>query len=183
MKTRKFLGAWSVACFLIGGISSAVLAQDAGSEAAGRTPQARQSPPRAPADSQAESNANRQVGSQVLIFNSLGSGAAIDVYRVQCNGPCTGVSADVADEGNFFDTIFKVCVIGSTVSNTGTVCRVSPVGGLSAPARVNRSGSGSLRSFVTISEVNNAGPEFYSTEILAFGFPGAFFNAPRILNQ
>jgi hypothetical protein len=183
MKTKKFLSAWSVALLLSGGISSAVLAQEAGSEAAGRTPQPRQSQPRAQADSQAESEADRQVGSQLLIFNSLGSGQALDVYRVQCNGQCTGVSADVADEGPFFDTIFKVCVIGSTSSNTGTQCRISPRGGLSAPARVNRSGFGSLRSFVTISEVNNAGAENYSTEILAFGFPGAFFNVTRILNQ
>jgi hypothetical protein len=171
MRTRKFFSVWSVALLFIGGISSAVLAQEAGSEAAGRTPQTRQSPPRA------------QAASQLIVFNSLGSGAALDVYRVQCNGPCTGVSADVADEGPFFDTIFKVCVIGSTTSNTGTVCRTSPRGGLSAVARVNRGGSGTLRSFVTISEVNNAGVENYSTEILAFGFPGASFTVTRILNQ
>jgi len=173
MKTRKFLGAWTVALFLIGGISSAVLAQGAESEAAVRTPRAPQPHTR----SQAE------VDNQVLLFNSLGSGIAMDVRRVQCNGPCTGISADVADEGPFFDTSFKVCTIGSSVANTGTVCRVSPVGGLSLRARVNRTGSGSMRSYVTISEVNAAGFENYSTEILAFGFPGATFTVTTILNQ
>ena len=102
---------------------------------------------------------------QVLIFESLGSGIASDVYRVVCNASNSRcVRADVCDEGPFFDTNFKVVV---TVPGAGNaITRQSGAGGCSTFATQCRSfSSSSVRGIVVVQEVNTAGFENYSTLI------------------
>lgn len=173
MRTKTLLGICSVALLLAGwGAPSGALAQD---EDQTRVRKESKGMERG-ADQRAEGQPRH------FFANSLGSGIAIDVYRIQCSGACTSCQADVRDIGPFNDTNFKVCVIGSGPGATGTTCRISPQGGLSALAVVTRAPAGPFLSFVTISEANNAGFENYDSAQHCSGFGGTH-SIVRILNQ
>jgi hypothetical protein len=103
---------------------------------------------------------------RVIVFESLGSGVAADVYRLSCFAEC--IRADVLDQGPFNDTRFKVEVIGSSPNFVGDASAISPAGGLSLPAEVC-SGSNvnsSRRAYVVFTEVNAPGAELYNTQML-----------------
>jgi hypothetical protein len=117
---------------------------------------------------QQESRIVTEASQQHLIFEDLGSAEGLDVYNVSSsasNAKC--VTADVADEGPFFDTTFYVIIVGRSGSGLAgrAVHKHSPVGGLSSEACRCRSNTGSLGAYVVIGEGNHAGPEQYSTLI------------------
>lgn len=107
------------------------------------------------------------VQAQVLFAEDLASGEAADLYKAKCNA--RKISADVGDQGPFFDTNFQVAVVGSAGGIEGkTSARISPKGGISGLASVSRSTvtNGNLRAYLLYSEVNAPGFEKYDS--LAF---------------
>ena len=169
MNTKDVLGACSMALLITGsGMVSDAMAREVKSP----SPNAIRS--------------QTQIGAQTFIVEDLGSGVAADLYRLTCNA--RSVQADVKDIGNFFDTNFQVCVIGSAGGIEGKAsCRISPQGGLSGVASVSRSTAtnGDLRAYALYTEVNAAGFEKYDTVQLCRNADGTFENPVivKILDQ
>ena len=103
------------------------------------------------------------VDAEALVIESLEEPLAVDVYLLQCTGPALCATADVADEGPFKDTRFSVCLTGAQGVAGKSHCRLSPKGGLSAPAQVCRATPGPLTVYVVIANTNQTGPESYSS--------------------
>ena len=104
-----------------------------------------------------------------LVIESLEEPLAVDVYLLQCTGPALCATADVADEGPFKDTRFSVCLTGAQGVAGKSHCRLSPKGGLSAPAQVCRATPGPLTVYVVIANTNQTGPESYSSAQVCTG--------------
>jgi hypothetical protein len=115
-----------------------------------------------------------------FVEEGLGAGTAADVYLVSCVAEC--IQADVNDAGPFDDIRFKVNINGSSPGFVGTDSAISPTGGLSQVAEVcsGQNVNKTRRAFITFSEVNALGPEFYDTVIKCRKAGGGLIN-PNIV--
>jgi hypothetical protein len=122
------------------------------------------------------------VSTEGLVIESLGDALAVDVYLLQCTGPALCAMADVADEGPFKDTRFSVCITGSKGVAGESQCRLSPKGGLSPTAQVCHSTPGPLTVYVVIANVDQTGPESYSSAQFCTG-EGSSHTVQLLLDQ
>jgi hypothetical protein len=104
-----------------------------------------------------------------LVIESLEEPLSADVYLLQCAGPALCATADVADEGPFRDTRFSVCLTGAQGVAGQAQCSLSPQSGLSPTAQVCHSTPGPLTVYVVIANVDQTGPESYSSAQLCTG--------------
>jgi hypothetical protein len=115
-------------------------------------------------------------GDEVLIVGSINSALGVDVYKLQCGAGSVCASADVRDIPPVFGTHFDVTIVGlSPVSIAGRAsARTAPIGGLSAPATLCRTGSGAMTSYVVIDKSNDTpGVDNYDSLMLCRNAAGA----------
>ncbi|HEY7495194.1 MAG TPA: hypothetical protein VIH59_29320 [Candidatus Tectomicrobia bacterium] len=116
------------------------------------------------------------------VIESLGDALAVDVYLLQCAGPALCATADVADEGPFKDTRLSVCLTGAQGVAGKSRCRLSPQGGLSTPVKVCRTTPGPLTVYMVIANVDQTGPESYSSALACTG-EGSTLTVQLLLDQ
>lgn len=105
-------------------------------------------------------------GPEILISERLGSGTAVDLYRVSCTAEC--IQVDVKDTGPNFDTRFKMEINGSSPAFLGNASAFNPPGGKASNYVEVCSGQNvnqARRAYISFSEVNAVGPESYNTLI------------------
>lgn len=124
---------------------------------ADRTVQPRQGPGR-----------DAAIGAEHLFFDDLGA-FEVDVYEVKCAHSTSRCAfADICDEGGFFDTNFRVQLVGITPTSIRgrTTEAYSGVGGCNFDGTfLCRPNNGPLTAFAIVEQDNDAGPEDYSTFI------------------
>lgn len=128
----------------------------------------------------AEADVQEAAGApELTISGSLGSGEAVDVYRIDCKVPANPpsprcVRANVCDTGPFNDTQFQVHLIGK--SGTGLQGKADyergNAGACSDFAQLCRTSDGAIQAWAIISEANQAGFENYSTTLECRSFGG-----------